>query len=175
MSNMPSAAVEAAAGPTTDWDAGHLADTRLSEIYQYWRSRCRDRPMPSRADIDPAQLPRRLLPFLLLVDVLEGPRDFRFRLAGTHFRDCVGIEPTGRRIAEVFPQGFCAELRYHWDSCIERRAPKIGSCKLWIPDRDYIRWEGIIMPLSPDAARVNMLLGGIVFRLRPAAADSAFR
>src|SRR5437763_1331922 len=60
------------------------------------------RRMPSRGDINPAHIPR-LLPFVFLAEVLERPRDFRYRLAGTHFREFVGIEPTGRRIAEVFP------------------------------------------------------------------------
>jgi hypothetical protein len=149
----------------TNWNVGVATDSRLTEIYEFWRSRCRDGVLPSRADIDPTRLAPRLLPFLFLVEVLEDPRDFRFRLAGTHFRDITGAEATGRRIAEVFPPGFADEVRYHWDSCVERKAPKLGSGNLWVPDRNHIRWEGIVLPLSPDGDCVNMLLGAVIFRL----------
>lgn len=128
--------------------------------------------MPSRADIDPARVPPRLLPFLCLVEVLDNPRDFRFRLAGTHFREFIGIEATWRRIAEVFPPAFCREVHYHWNSCVEHRAPKLGRGRLWVPGKSHIGWEGVVLPLSPDDDQVNMLVGGVVFSFgEPATAD----
>jgi hypothetical protein len=32
-----------------------------------------------------------------------------------------------------------------------------------VPDRDYVKWEGLAAPLSSDGVAVNMLLGGVVF------------
>ena len=118
--------------------------------------------MPARSDIDPVDVPR-LLPFIFLVDVLNDPRDFRFRLAGTHFRNFAGTEVTGRLIGEVFPPEFNAEVLYHWSNCVDRQAPVVGSGKLWVPDRDHVEWEGVVLPLSPDGTSVNMLLGGVIF------------
>lgn len=67
-----------------NWDVTAAIDQRLHQLHAYWKSRCRDRQMPSRSDIDPIDVPT-LLPCIFLVDVLNDPRDFRFRLAGTHF------------------------------------------------------------------------------------------
>lgn len=151
---------------TVNWDIGAAVDRRLQQIHAYWQSRCGARQMPSRSDIDPVDVPS-LLPFIFLVDVLNDPRDFRFRLAGTHFRDVTGIEFTGRLIGEVFPPAFGAEVFYHWSNCVDRAAPAVGSGRLWLPERDHVLWEGILLPLSSDGRSVNMMLGGGVFSHHP--------
>jgi len=149
---------------TANWEMSAAADPRLRQIHAYWQSRCGDRRMPSRADIDPVDVPA-LLPFIFLVDVLSDPRDFRFRLTGTHFRDFSGLELTGLRIGEAFPPEFAAEVHHHWSSCVDRGLPAVGSGRLWLPGRDHVGWEGVILPLSPDGASANMLLGGVIFTL----------
>jgi len=149
---------------TASWDVTTAVDQRLHQIHAYWKSRRRDRLMPSRSDIDPVDVPA-LLPFIVLLDVLNDPRDFRFRLAGTHFRESVGSEVTGLLIGDVFPPTFNAEVHYHCNNCVHRRAPLVGSGKLWVVGREHVDWEGIVLPLSPDDTTVNMLLGGAVFTL----------
>ena len=74
-------------------------------------------------------------------------------------------EVAGLRISEVFPPSFNAEVHYHWSSCVDRQAPVLGSGRLWVAERNHVAWEGIVLPLSPDAASVNMLLGGAIFTL----------
>jgi hypothetical protein len=105
------------------------------------------------------------LQFIFLVDVLDDARDFRFRLAGTHLRDSLGIELTGRLIGEVFPPEFNAEVQYYWSECVKRRAPAVGSGKLWIAGRETVEWEEILLPLSPPNESVNMLLGGGIIKI----------
>ena len=151
---------------TAHWDMTAAVDQRLHQLHTYWKSRCGARRMPGRSDIDPVDVPG-LLPFIFLVDVLSDPRDFRFRLAGTHFRDFAGREVTGLPIGEVFPPAFNAEVLYHWSACVDRGAPAVGSGSLWVPERDHVGWEGIVCPLSPDGTLVNMLLGGAIFTQTP--------
>ena len=141
---------------TVSWDMTVAADQRLRRIDAYWASRCRDHHLPARSDIDPLDVPA-LLQFIFLVDLLDDPRDFRFRLAGTHLQDSLGIELTGRLIGEVFPPEFNAGVRYHWSECADRRAPAVGSGKLWIEGREHVEWEGVLLPLSPPNEAVNML------------------
>lgn len=120
--------------------------------------------MPSRSEIDPVDLPA-LLPHMFLVDVLDNPRDFRFRLAGTHLREFTGMEVTGRCIGEVFPSDFCAEVHYHWNRCVDCRKLAVGSGRLWLPEKSHVHWEGVVLPLSVDGFVVNMFLGGVIFML----------
>jgi hypothetical protein len=147
-----------------DWDMEKLAAPPLRELHRYWDQRRAGRSMPARADIDIALIPT-LLQYVFLVDVLDGGRDFRFRLAGTHFRDVTEQEVTGQHVAEAFPEQFGAEVRQVWTKVIEEKRPVRGRGNLWIPGREHVKWEGVAMPLGEDDEIVNMLLGGVFFDL----------
>ena len=81
--------------------ASPITDARLQEAFEYWRGKAAGRPMPCRADIDPTEIPR-LLPHVMLVDVLDGGR-YRYRLIGTENASAHGFEATGRYLDEVLP------------------------------------------------------------------------
>jgi hypothetical protein len=147
---------------TADWGLAVVNDKRLRQLHAYWKKLCGDRRMPSREDVDPLDIPG-LLPIVFLVEVLDHPLDFRFRLAGTHFCEFAGEEVSGKLIGQIFPRDFCAEVWTHWASCVEQKQPKSAFGQLWVPGRDYIHWEGIVLPLSPDGIAVNMFLGGCIF------------
>jgi hypothetical protein len=70
------------------------------QLYDYWLSCGDGKPMPSRADINPAQIPR-LLPFISLIDVDPSIEQSRVRLAGTRLRDVYDREITGLRIEDL--------------------------------------------------------------------------
>jgi hypothetical protein len=146
---------------TADWDMEKLREPLLRDLHAYWSARRGDRPLPARADIDVVEIPT-LLPYVFLVEVLAEPRDFRFRLAGTHFGETTGQEVTGKRIAEVFPPQFGDEVRRIWSKAVEERRPVLGRGNLWISGREFVKWEGVVLPLACDQT-INMLLGGIVF------------
>src|SRR3546814_4839037 len=58
------------------------------------------------SDVCSSDLPeeiKRLLPFVLLLDVLDEGRHFRFRLVGTDAAS--GIDPTGKLLHEAAPGG----------------------------------------------------------------------
>jgi len=57
------------------------ASPEMYEIVEYWRSLFRGEILPNRSDIDPTKIPR-LLPGIILVDVLHDPYQFKFRLIG---------------------------------------------------------------------------------------------
>ncbi|MBW8881178.1 MAG: PAS domain-containing protein, partial [Asticcacaulis sp.] len=69
------------------------------EIFRYWKGLRKRGRLPSRADIDPMLIKRRL-PTISLIDVLDRNPDsdatfFRQRLAGTELFDAYGQEITG--------------------------------------------------------------------------------
>jgi len=147
---------------SADWDLLEFQEPVLRDLLGYW-NKCRGaRAAPARSDIDATEMPG-LLPYTFVIDVMESPRDFRFRIAGTHIRDALGEEITGKHIGEVFPPDFGAEVHEIWSRVVADRRPVRGTGDLWIPDREYVKWEGLAMPLSSDGDSVKMLLGGVVF------------
>lgn len=145
-----------------DWDLLEFREPVLRDLLGYW-NKCRgNRPLPARSDIDATEVPA-LLPYIFVIDVLDDPRDFRFRIAGTHIRDALGEEITGKHIGEVFPPEFGAEVHQIWSQVVSDKRPVRGTGDLWIPGREFVKWEGLAMPLSSGGGSVNMLLGGVVF------------
>src|SRR3546814_11904526 len=79
-----------------------IVEPELREIYHYWSGKRGGRCYPTRADIRPEEI-KRLLPFVLLLDVLDDGRHFRFRLVGTDAAS--GIDPTAKLLPEAAPGG----------------------------------------------------------------------
>jgi hypothetical protein len=70
------------------------------QLYDYWLSRSDGGSLPTRADINPAHIPR-LLPFISLIDVEDALHQSRVRLAGTRLRDVYDREITGLKIEDL--------------------------------------------------------------------------
>src|SRR5436853_6265212 len=99
-----------------------ILDDRLRQAYEYWRRKAGARPLPSRADIDPVEIPR-LLPHIMLVDVM-GAALYRYRLIGTEIAAAMGVNATGRLFHEMLlDDGYRAYVPDLYDTVVrERRA-----------------------------------------------------
>lgn len=71
-----------------------MSDDILNLLESYWQSKCAAGGLPSRQDIDPAEI-RRLLAHIALVDVLQNGGGFRYRLVGTRVVQQLAFDPTG--------------------------------------------------------------------------------
>ncbi len=58
----------------------------VAALAAYWESKRAGRAMPDRANIDPAEIVR-LLPNIFVCEVLDGGREYRFRIFGTALVD----------------------------------------------------------------------------------------
>jgi hypothetical protein len=150
-----------------DWSP-RFDHPRLAELYGYWSSRRPGDGLPSRADLDPADIPR-LLKHVFLVDVLPEPLDFRYRLIGTDLARIAGRDVTGCRLADAVPRRIYADYFELYRAVTERRRPVRVTGGSWIPRNDYLDWEAALLPLASPEQPVSMLLGGIVFHIRKAA------
>lgn len=133
----------------------------LRELKAYWEAKRGSRRMPERADIDVAEL-KAHMPSLFLVDVLEGGRDFRFRLLGTNLTSRFGRDSTGKTFSTTYDRADAeatAWLLMVYRSVVERRLPVLSSAPLHQVGRDYLRGTAIHLPLSRDGDAVDMILG----------------
>src|SRR3546814_1447662 len=78
-------------------DTAALPDPLLQRACAYWDGKRAGRSLPSRADIEPTEIPD-LLSNIFLVDVLQAPPRFHLRLMGTAFRRWFRVELTGATI-----------------------------------------------------------------------------
>lgn len=127
------------------------------QLFDYWRSKCAGRAMPTRSDVNPADL-KRLLPYLSLIDVVDGSGRMRVRLAGTQLREFFGREITGAYLNDLDP----AERPSYWQATNQRLVsglPAQGILPVRRPRGEFITRFWIRLPLSSDGERVNMVLG----------------
>lgn len=146
------------------------AEPAISAIYDFWSARCRDGRIPGRRDIDMVDIPRALLPDLLLFDVVEadGARRFRYRLVGSDIERVAGIDPTGRFLDEIIPADRTAELVASLDAAIATRRPNTLESPFGFADREANHVRRIALPLSGDGTRVDIVMCHFVFRSRTA-------
>lgn len=138
-------------------DPSTLSAPRLKLAFAYWQGKCAGRSMPARRDIDPVEMPR-LLPYIMLIDVLPAPLDFRYRLIGTEVRAIVARDYTGLCFSEVPGKGRGSVV---WGNCEEvvlTKAPLSRSPPYVGPERHLRRCANVLLPLSEDGREVSMIL-----------------
>jgi hypothetical protein len=131
-------------------------DTRA--IYEYWNSKRGARSMPRRADIDPAEIPSRLLPFLSLIEPVADERRYVYRLMGTAEVQVRGFDPTGKSVYEGFLAPVVDDAISRYDIVVATRAPHLDPVPFKLDGAQYQTQEAIFLPLSDDGVSVNRIL-----------------
>ena len=128
----------------------------VSDALAYWDRLRGARRMPSRTELDPLDIPD-LLPYVMLVDVLREPLDFRFRLLGSGHDRIVACNYKGMRFSEL------PHLRRGnpvWEE-YERVATEAVPLRSFVPyigsDPGVRSVEHCLMPFSTDGETVDMI------------------
>jgi hypothetical protein len=135
-----------------------FTDPRFEQAYNYWRDKAGSRAMPSRADIDPTEIPK-LLPDVMLVERHPDGR-YRYRLIGTENARAHGINATGRFLDEVLPgPDYQAHVLGLYDECVETQRALYTECLFFSPARHAPErhTKVLFLPLSADGETVNMI------------------
>jgi hypothetical protein len=135
-----------------------FTDVRLEQAYRYWQMKASGRPMPSRADIDPTEIPK-LLPDVMLVELAENDR-YRYRLIGTRNAEAHGMPATGRYLDEVIPgPKYRAHVIALYDETVQRRRALYSECLFFAvrPEATQRHTKVLFMPLSLDGVAANMI------------------
>jgi hypothetical protein len=128
--------------------------------------------MPSRADLDPTDIPA-LMPQVFMIDVRGDGRDLIYRLFGTGLVMLFGRELTGQRVGEGLLTHAAEEARARYRGIVRDRRPFYHQARLRERRNDFTDVERLILPLSPDDVRVDMVIGMVMpmrWSARPAAA-----
>jgi len=128
------------------------------EIFAYWASLRQAGRLPGRANIDPADF-KRHLPTVSLIDVLDDPRDFRMRLAGTGLYGVYGREITGRTLGEIYASAAADYWRAELDKVVREKRPGVGVHNFAWRGAGHLSILWLRLPLASDGATVDMILG----------------
>jgi hypothetical protein len=133
-----------------------LDDPIIRATFEYWLDRRGDRPMPDRAELDPLDMPRAVLPHLLLWDVLpEG--GYRCRLAGTAVVAAHGRELRGITTAELHGAAN-AEIEREYDAVARDGRPHYVERTMDWAHLSFRRYRRLLLPLTKGGTACAMLL-----------------
>jgi hypothetical protein len=140
-------------------DAAKLTSQKVEQFHRYWHGKCTGGSLPSRAAIEPTEIPR-LLPYLVIAEIEPEPMRVRYRLVGTAAVESNGSDFTNRYLDEC---NFSVEplLTGCYRRLIATRAPVFAYYE-WFK-RDWRSRQGAVgacetgfFPLSSDGKTVDL-------------------
>lgn len=134
-----------------------IASTRVRTLHAYWNAKRGSRPMPARADIDPAEI-KQLLPYILLADLHHDPLRVFYRLVGTGIVEAAKCDLTGHWLHEVDLDGNTPAWERVYRRVAETRAPVFGQTRAAVRPGDSRLFQWVVLPLSDDGAAVDRVL-----------------
>ncbi len=128
------------------------------EMFAYWASLRRGAALPARADLNPLGI-KRMLPTVSLIDVVNAPRDYRLRLAGTGLYGVYGREITGKRLSDVYNTAAADYWRKELDKVVDGRRPGVGVHSMAWRGAPHMSILWLRLPLASNGKDVDMILG----------------
>jgi len=130
----------------------------LREVEAYWDGLRNGRPVPARSDIDPRGM-QSALEFAFILERI-APGIARFRLAGMHLTDLMGMEVRGMPLTAMFVPESRAKISAVIESVCD--TPQITTLTLKGErgiGRGSLDAQLLLCPLKSDLGDVNRILG----------------
>ena len=138
-----------------------IDSTILLQGIAYWRGLCRERKFPSRADVTPRGLAG-LLRYTTLLRVIDGGKDYEYRIVGDAYVMAHGASFQGKRWSETdkITRGYHAMIKSTYDRVVRKGEPV--ATRGWIErggrSSELLYSEYLFLPLGEDDKTVDYIL-----------------
>ena len=132
-----------------------------SELRAYWETLRKGRGVPARSEVDPRGIERSLEFAFILERVAPGMG--RFRLAGTHINDVMGMEVRGMPLSALFTPDGRKKISEITESVFA--GPEIAEVDLRAQTgigKPELEAKLLILPLASDLGDVTRAIGCLV-------------
>ena len=144
--------------------AEQLVSERLVGVLDAWKRMCDGRMAPKREEITPSLL-RTALPWIWMIDVIDGGKDFRFRIAGERVIEFMGRRLAGELLSDNLDNPFFQRMRGILIECTTHKKPiAVGPIRSNLKGKEFFEMEIVVMPLSEDGQHVTTLFGAMDLR-----------
>jgi hypothetical protein len=130
-----------------------FADDRvLLNLAAYWSAKRAGYPLPPRSAIDPLDMPRRLLPYLALVEPTGKGREIRFRLVGTELAQRFGRDATGKTSTDLYGgTEYVSYLEDIYATVFTKAQPLfVETVRVWT-EEGHGRVRRLLLPMAAEA------------------------
>src|ERR1700689_4468063 len=138
---------------------------QLLAIRDYWNLTRGAAAMPGRKDIVPADI-KAYLPTIMLADVIQGGKDFRYRVVGSQLQGYFPINPTGRLVSDALAPFGAFSVQHImgiYRAVLARGAPLRvrGSGRYYAQEQKL--FDALLAPLADQGQAPNMIFGTFLF------------
>lgn len=136
------------------------------QMFDYWRGKFVDSIPPPRVAIDPIDIPPSILPWLVLYTVhwIEDRPRFQFRLVGTSVVQRYDRDSTGKYFEDVYDSATYPRMMAAFSEVALHCRPAYAQLQMPIPDRDFIPYERLLLPLADADGRVEAIIAVMGFK-----------
>ena len=152
--------VEHGAGaPIVIWKPGReqLRSEPPRHVLAHWSSLAAGPRPPNYQRMDPLNL-RPALGYVMLLDVLEGGEDFRYRLFGSAIGSVSGFDMTGKLLSEHPASAYVTEFSLAVGRAAVHRREPIYTVRRPVGAQDTSLWERLVLPLVGETDSVVRLI-----------------
>lgn len=130
----------------------------LAQVEGFWDALCRDDALPSRSQIDPRGMEEALEYAFVLERIAPGIG--RFRIAGMHLNELMGMEVRGMPLSAMFLPESRKELgKMVETTCAEPQVTTLTLKGAGSIGRPRIEAQMLLLPLCDDFGEVTRILG----------------
>ena len=128
---------------------------------QYWRMLRGENALPSRNQLAPRDM-RAILRNVVLLRVIDGGRDYEYRIVGDMFTWAYGAQFSGKRLSEVEAAApeHGARMRGMYEHLRATAEPL--AIQGWVgsdyPASKFVYYETVLLPLGDDGVTVDHIL-----------------
>lgn len=152
-----------AGGPNVMWApvADEIDQEKLQFLLAYWSGLASNASIPLTSQIDPIEM-RPSLGYAMLLEVVGGGRDFRYRVFGTEIAAVSEFDMTGHLLSEHPASAYIVEFALAvYRAAIVRRSAALTEH--WPSrTRHTASWQRLILPLANSSGEVIRFLAGTV-------------
>lgn len=145
----------------------------LMDAAIYWSTKRSARLMPLRSDLSPIDMPRRLLPHLMIAEFTGEPFTIRYRLMGTEMVREFGEDFTGRTAADISSGDYLAYVEGLYRSVHDTRSPVYSESTFRWDTGGWRHTRRLMLPLALD--ETDIVRQVLVAQVWPRAVDPAGR
>ena len=138
-----------------------IDSTILLQGIAYWRGLCRERKFPARADVTPRGLAG-LLRYTTLLRVIDGGKDYEYRIVGDAYVMAHGTSFQGKRWSDTdkLSPGYHAAIKSTYDRVVRKGEPV--AMRGWIErggkNSGLVYSEYLFLPLGESDQTVDHIL-----------------
>ena len=147
--------------PEIAWQpvAAQLSPAPLRFLAAHWAQLPRRADLPHVRQIDALQLGP-ALGCIMLLDAIDGGRDFRYRLYGTIVTRISRFDMTGRLLSQHPASSYVAEFGLAASRAALQRRQALYTARAPVGAEETATWHRLALPLIDDTGAVVRLIAG---------------